>query len=771
MNDYPIIPGRGLVTINSTKERLIYLNGLDINTVQIQNSNLTLSHITKNIESYIGSIEIPVGLVGPLRYNTQNSHEMVYSAAATLEGALIASMNRGAKAVSLSGGFSANVVHQKMVRCPMFIFSNENECQLFNEWIKQHENDLKHEAEKHSNHAKLIDISPVVTGNSVHIYFIFNTADASGQNMTTTCTWHAILLAKELFYQQYAIEPIHFVIEGNGASDKKVSVGNITRGRGINVTAEVELNEKVIESVLRTTSNQMLLCYESSLKIAQLEGMVGYNINVSNTIASIFAATGQDLGSLYESSTGILKLSKTGNGLKFHLTLPNLVIGTIGGGTHLPKQKETLEMMNCFGSGKVNRFAEIIAGFALSLETSTFAAIVSGQFAKAHEKLGRNKPVNWLTKAELNLPFVQKCLKQSLPKLELIDIQISQKSLCENGIIISLTNRINRKLTGFIPLEISLKEGDNLRKELVLIKSKPLDQEVIQGLHLMATAVNPDLATLIYKHHATLEFKNCHKKELLANTLLQELAFDYAPTLWGTYIDEKREIYLLFTEFLNPEEMTVFNSENKPELWNESKIRGVIDAITRVHKHFENKSIPDEIAIFEPWNASELYLKMAEIINKEYLDGILAANTKKIAQFASNLKHEHDKLIITKTLIHNDLNSRNAGIRADGRACIYDWELTVKHFPHRDIIELLSFTLNPDFSENDLFALINYHTELHQPDDEKMWYNGYIYCLKEYVVTRLSFYLTGRIVLDYAFTEYIVNNAFKMIEILENKVK
>jgi hydroxymethylglutaryl-CoA reductase (NADPH) len=771
MNDYPIIPGRGLVTINSTKERLVYLNGLAINTVQIQNSNLALSHITKNIESYIGSIEIPVGLVGPLRYNTPNGYEMVYSAAATLEGALIASMNRGAKAVSLSGGFSANVVHQKMVRCPMFIFSHENECQLFYEWIKKHESDLKHEAEKHSNHAKLIDISPVVTGNSVHIYFIFNTADASGQNMTTTCTWHAILLARELFYQQYAIEPIHFVIEGNGASDKKVSVGNITRGRGINVTAEAELDEKVIESVLRTTSNKLLLCYESSLKIAQLEGIVGYNINVSNAIASIFAATGQDLGSLYESSTGILKLSKTSNGLHFHLTLPNLVIGTIGGGTHLPKQKEILEMMNCFGSGKVHRLAEIIAGFALSLETSTFAAIVSGQFAKAHEKLGRNKPVNWLTKAEINLPFVQKCLKPFLPNLELIDIQISQKTLCENGIIISLTNRINRKLTGFITLEISLKEGNNIKKELVLIKSKPLDQEVIQGLHLMATAVSPDLATLIYKHHATLEFKNCHKKELLANTLLQELAFDNAPALFGTFIDEKREIYLLFTEFLNHEEMAVFNSENKPELWNESGIRVVIDAITRVHKYFENKSIPVEISFFEPWNATELYLKMAEITNKEYNDGILAANTKKITQFATNLKHEHDKLNIKKTLIHNDLNSRNAGIRADGRACIYDWELTVKHFPHRDIVEFLSFTLNPDFSEKELFALINYHTELHQPDDEKMWYNGYIYCLKEYVVTRLSFYLTGRIVLDYAFTEHIVNNTFKMIEILENKVK
>src|SRR6185369_6312182 len=102
------------------------------------------------------------------------------------------------------------------------------------------------------------------------------------------------------------------------------------------------------------------------------------------------------MASVHESGVGVLELTKASNGLYLRLNLPNLVIGTVGGGTDLPKQSQALEVMKCLGNGKVERFAKLIAGFALGLEISTYAAIVSGEFAKAHEKLGRNKPVQWL---------------------------------------------------------------------------------------------------------------------------------------------------------------------------------------------------------------------------------------------------------------------------------------------------------------------------------------------------------------------------------------
>ncbi|MHB1277720.1 MAG: phosphotransferase [Bacteroidia bacterium] len=767
---YPIVPGRGLVTESSTRERLEYLHAKNIHTEMMEESGITLGQISQNIESYVGSIEIPLGLVGPLLYVTGQKKEMVHTAAATLEGALVASMNRGAKAISLSGGFKAEVKHQKMLRCPMFLFSTNHEALLFANWLRIHEKGLRDEAEKHSNHAKLITTTPVVIDTDVHIYFEYSTGDASGQNMTTTCTWHAVLLAKEQFFQETQIEPIHFVIEGNGASDKKVSLGNISRGRGVKVIATCELEESVIERVLRTNSAHLLMCYEASLKITEKEGMIGYSINASNAIAALFAATGQDLGSLYESSNAFFTLSKTGKGLMFTLELSNLVVGTIGGGTHLPKQQEVLEMMGCCGSGKVKRFAGLIAGFALALEISTFSAIVGGQFAKAHEKLGRNKPVNWLTKAEITMPFVRSWLKEISLAGQLKEVRIIPEAVCENGIIINLANKVNRKLIGFVVLEMRLETEAGVAKSRVLTKIKPLDEEVIQGLHLMASAVNPDLATLIHTHRKYLEYAGCHKKELLVNALLNALSFSGMPEYFGHFMDEKREIYLMLTELLDYAKMQLINSENEPGRWTEINIHAAIDAITEVHKHFFNKTdLPEEIQTFEPWKAEELYLKFAEIIEADYRESKWAAKTGRLKEFVLSLKADHNALTSTLTLIHNDFNSRNVGIREDGRACIYDWELAVLHFPHRDIVEFLSFTLPTDFSETEFLNYLDFHQALYQPGDEKKWKEAYLYCVKEYLVTRVSFYLTGRIVLDFAFTDHVVSNTFRMIEILENK--
>ena len=193
MNDYPIVPGRGLVTESSTNMRRSYLNELGYMAKSISESSLHPDQVCNNIESYIGSVEIPVGLVGPLLFLNEGNEELVYTAAGTIEGALLASMNRGAKVVSLSGGFSAEVVQQKMIRSPMFNFNGLQECMAFKVWVENHFEAIKKVAEQYSNHAGLLYIDPFIAGRSVHLKFVYSTGDASGQNMTTTCTWHAVL--------------------------------------------------------------------------------------------------------------------------------------------------------------------------------------------------------------------------------------------------------------------------------------------------------------------------------------------------------------------------------------------------------------------------------------------------------------------------------------------------------------------------------------------------------------------------------------------------
>ena len=97
-----------------------------------------------------------------------------------------------------------------------------------------------------------------------------------------------------------------------------------------------------------------------------------------------------DIASIHESGCGYFYVKMEKGNVYASMTLPNLVIGTVGGGTSLPWQKESLDILDCYGQGKVNRLAEIIAGFCLALDISTMSAMVTDVFASAHERLARN---------------------------------------------------------------------------------------------------------------------------------------------------------------------------------------------------------------------------------------------------------------------------------------------------------------------------------------------------------------------------------------------
>ena len=224
----------------------------------------------------------------------------------------------------------------------------------------------------------------------------------------------------------------------------------IQNGRGCHVISECFLTNEIIEKTLRTNAEDMFRSFNHSMAISRLDGMIGYNINVANAIAGIFAATGQDLASIHESSTAVLQMENTTEGLYVSLTLPNLVVGTVGGGTHLPVASRVLELMGCKGAGKVERFAKLIAGYALGIEISTLAAIVSGQFARAHQKLGRNKPVKWLLRSEVTEDF----FKANMPYFH---HSFGQNMLCKQLDKFCTCNRLS---FGFVLLSICISESN-----------------------------------------------------------------------------------------------------------------------------------------------------------------------------------------------------------------------------------------------------------------------------------------------------------------------
>jgi len=271
-----------------------------------------------------------------------------------------------------------------MMRAPLCVRSNMKAAHLFAAWVTDHVHEIREYTQKFSNFANLIELVPSLSGRTVNINFIYESGDAAGQNMTTTCTWNTCqwILKQIQHFRSMHVE--NFLIDGNTSSDKKVTLHSFISGRGIRVHAEAFLSKEVLESVLKITPEQMHSVWVSGATGGVLSGMVGSNVNIANAIAAIFTATGQDIASVHEASIGQFVIEPSGDGVYTRLLLPSLTVGTIGGGTGLRQQRECLEMLGCAGPGKAQKFAEIIAAFTLSLEISTAAAMGSGQFASAH---------------------------------------------------------------------------------------------------------------------------------------------------------------------------------------------------------------------------------------------------------------------------------------------------------------------------------------------------------------------------------------------------
>ena len=159
------------------------------------------------------------------------------------------------------------------------------------------------------------------------------------------------------------------------------------------VSASCTLSEECLKSVLNTNPDQLMSVF-ARFRSSGLRTGIQHNINNINILTAVFAATGQDIACAKESSSGVLmwEYTPSRDGVSVTLHLPTLVIGTVGGGTQLPDQRACLDIMGCAGSGKVRKLAEIIAGYCIALDISLLAAIGSGEFSDAHNRLGRNRP-------------------------------------------------------------------------------------------------------------------------------------------------------------------------------------------------------------------------------------------------------------------------------------------------------------------------------------------------------------------------------------------
>jgi hydroxymethylglutaryl-CoA reductase (NADPH) len=120
-----------------------------------------------------------------------------------------------------------------------------------------------------------------------------------------------------------------------------------------------------------------------------MTGTIGVQGHYANALAALFLATGQDAACVAEAAVGVTRFEQRGEDCYAAVTLPNLIVGTVGGGTALPEQAACLELLNLAGSGHARALAEVCAACALAGELSIIGAIAAGEFSEAHRRLAR----------------------------------------------------------------------------------------------------------------------------------------------------------------------------------------------------------------------------------------------------------------------------------------------------------------------------------------------------------------------------------------------
>jgi hydroxymethylglutaryl-CoA reductase (NADPH) len=783
----PPIPGRGIYTEEARLERLEFARRFtDTPLDTFQTTNLKASKLTGNIENFCGGVEIPVGLVGPLTFCGEKTKGAIVAPFATSEGALVASASRGAAALSQAGGVVTQVIAQRMMRVPLFVLDSMDGVFLFANWVRDHTAELQRQVRMVSKHANLVKVTPHILGNMVHVGFLYETGDAAGQNMVTACTWQACQWMMKQMKNFKSINITTFGIDSNMSGDKKVNFQSFIVGRGIRVVAETFLPSEVLERVLKVTPETLFKGHHFTVSGSLQVGMVGYNMNIANVIAAIFTATGQDIASVHESALGHFDVQLADDGVFASMLLPSLIIGTVGGGTHLPQQNELLQMLGCAGPGKVSRLAEIIAGFCLALDLSTLAAGVSGQFATAHERLGRSRPVVGLKREELTPAFFERGVRRALndERAEVLEATPVEGLKLGSSIITELSSRKADKLIGLLPYTLRCRTAGDEQDIEVLVKIKPLDREVILMGNRMAGMCNAILAQSYNRFKEHLGATGCHVRELAVCSQTDPRFTEHMPRIYGAVRDDKREAYVLVMERL--QNVDLLDSADDVSGWGRPQIEAALSGAAAFHSVWYGRE--EELKSQEWIGPVQSTAQMTEMIplweamgvhaSEEFPEWITQDNLALHRQLVTTIpRWWQDAEAQPRTLIHNDFNPRNICLRRTGdgpKLCAFDWELATLHLPQHDLAELLCFVLDSAVELDEIdhyveFSRAALERETESSIDARLWRRGFRVSLYDLTVNRLALYGLAHTFRHYPFMEHTVTTLRRLIH-LETKL-
>lgn len=340
-----------------------------------------------NVENFVGIVQMPVGVAGPVQINGEHANGLFYVPLATTEGTLVASYSRGMRVINECGGVKTTVVEGWMQRAPAFIFNDAREARDFGQWVTENFDKIKAASETTTSVGKLEHIEQWSVSKTRYLRFNYTTGDAAGQNMVGKAT----LVACEWIKANSPI-PCMYLLSGNMDTDKKHSHLNMLHSRGKRVIAEIVLKKEVLANIMKVDTKVLAGATVLANTGALMAGAAYNGPHSANGIASLYIATGQDEANVVESHAGMLSHQLLDNGdFYISVTLPSLIVATFGGGTGLPTQNECLQLLGCVGKGKANKFAEIVAATVLAGDISLACAVIAGHWVSSHDKMGRNR--------------------------------------------------------------------------------------------------------------------------------------------------------------------------------------------------------------------------------------------------------------------------------------------------------------------------------------------------------------------------------------------
>ncbi len=347
------------------------------------------------MQSMKDNISIPMKVIGPLRIIGKEVNTEVKVPLATFEAPMWPSTNRGASVSRHTEGVRCTIVDEKMTRSVLLEGKNAEQLLEVVETLKSKNDAIAKAISKTSNHIKFKDWNHQIVGNLLFIRLEATTGDASGHNMLTKAADALIQwLLKEFPKLSYVS------ISGNYCTDKKVSAVNGILGRGKNVIAEIEIPRNVCIERLKTTPEAIVNLHIKKNLIGSIVagGLRTANAHFANLLLAFYLATGQDAANIVEGSQGIVHAELRGKNLYFSVTVPNIIVGTVGNGKHLNFVKENLNLLGCeqpnSSGANARRLAIIAAATVLCGELSLLAAQTNpGELMRAHSNFERGDAV------------------------------------------------------------------------------------------------------------------------------------------------------------------------------------------------------------------------------------------------------------------------------------------------------------------------------------------------------------------------------------------